>query len=249
MNEKLEKVRSLISEWLNIATSPVLLCSFGKDSMLLLSLIREVKDIPLIWYRSDLIVSQREFAERIIIEWDLTVFGYAPAVRYFLPNGNGLSLINDYSMSNDRFPVVVDVEHSDRCCLTISQQRTPFFSYDFDVTFTGYKNTDTHLIFEGLEVLPEDGFQFGGTKFYAPLRDLTDEDVWTLIRELKVPFDEKRYAGNDSFNPDLLLACTRCLQSTSGVFCPEQQKEIPAYQWDKQGALDAFRARFIPQGS
>jgi len=217
----LEQVRALMSE----SAHPAMLCSFGKDSMLLLSILRKVrKDFPLIWLRTDRNSQQMEFAKRIINDWDLHVFSFPPADVYAVPG----SMIYEYAFGAQRFPVVVDIEKGTKCSLNLDSLRLPRVSHIWDVLFIGVKDSDYHpLLGYGKEFFPANGYQLGNAKVYAPLREMTDDQVWQSIRELNVPVDEQRYAGDDSRDDGTLGLCTKCFTAQPQVFCPSAQSMIP----------------------
>jgi len=239
----MDKAREIIKETLNGARRPVILWSGGKDSMLLLWLVRALRpDTDILWFREDLTSEQKEFPLSVIRDENLTVSTFAPAQRYYLPNEGGLTLVSEYQIGNQRLPHLADVEHSDRCGLEISQERTPFVSYPWDLSFIGIKKTDYHPLLHGIELLPDGNF--GNTKICAPLRDMTDEEVWNAIYELDIPYDRKRYDQRGP-DPDSLYACTRCLTGQGEVFCPKVKQNIPAVVWDRQDALTEFQRRFV----
>lgn len=240
-----EKLLRRISEALEGAHNPVLAWSSGKDSQLLLSLAREVRPgIPCLWFRHDLLPTQKEFAERMIVESNLTVFSYPPVQRFALPHSEGVAFASDYSVGPATLPVLVDRAYSERCALELEKERMPAFAFDWDVVLTGWKGCDSHpLIPSG--TLSLEGLKVGNATLRAPLYDLSDEDVWRLIRELNVSVDERRYAGDDLYNPDVVHCCTRCLEpGAQTVYCPKESKEIPAHAWDSQTATAKFRERF-----
>lgn len=238
----LDTLRKSIRDQVESSRSPVLLWSSGKESMLLYWLLREITDVPLIFWRSGLTKEQREFAKGFMLEFNPTVFNYPPMDSYLVSQGEGLALVNEYPIGRHPFPVIFDIEHSDKCILDSEPMRLQEMRYTFDLTFIGTKKTDSHYV-TGSNPIPED-FEFGDTRFAAPLRNLTDSDVWTLIMELGVPYDEKRYLGDEGRDPSIKHFCTRCLQGKGEVFCPKETKMIPSVEWDKQTSLDAFRERF-----
>jgi 3'-phosphoadenosine 5'-phosphosulfate sulfotransferase (PAPS reductase)/FAD synthetase len=243
MREKLKQARGIIENALNTSERPVVLCSFGKESLLLLALLRHYTEVDVLWYYTDdLAKAQKRFAHQIIRDWNLAVYTYQPSDRYYLPNDEGLTLVSEYSIGGEAFPVLQDIEHSDRCGLEISSERTPYFAYHWPVTFWGLKSSDEHFI-TGRPFVP-DGTQVGSTRLYAPLRDFTDEDVWKLTRRLNLPFNEEKYRGDSKFDPDILHACTACFSHDETVFCPRLSREVPPFVWDKAQALDSFRTRF-----
>lgn len=234
----IEKARERIKELLAMAQNPAVMCSFGKDSLLLLYLAREVKpDISIVWFKQSVNKESQRFAEWVIAEWDLTVFSYAPSDKYYLPNGEGLTLVDEYSFGQTSLPVLTDTVEGESCGINLPNVRTPLFDYQFDVTLVGCKLCDEHSI---LGHYCNDCWELGKTVFYAPLKDWTDDDVLEAIKVLGIPCEEV---------DDRLRVCTRCLQGTGEVFCPERQAMIPSFQWDKEASLAAFRNHYIPQGS
>jgi 3'-phosphoadenosine 5'-phosphosulfate sulfotransferase (PAPS reductase)/FAD synthetase len=239
----MEKARQIIREVLSTAEHPAVLSSFGKDSMLLLSLVREVApETPVIWFHSGL--ASKRFAERMILNLDLHVWSWRPSDVYVLPNDKGLSLIREQAFGRHRFPMVLDIEDGEKCVADFPQDRTPELYPHFDALLFGYKETDEHWTLGGSGFCPPDGFELGKAKVYAPLRNLTDEDVWAAIKELGVPYDMERY-DNGGTDPDSIQACTNCLQEGAGeVFCKKEQKMIERINWQPQERLKEFRQRF-----
>lgn len=232
----MNEIRENIKQVLEGSENPCLLLSFGKDSLLLLWLIREVcPSIGILWYSVDITREQRRYAEKIIKLLDLTVYSYLPSDRYFLPNKEGLSIISEYSMGGSILPNIRDIEDGDVCAITLNRNRTPHFVYPFDTTFVGWKSTDEHFIV-GKNFFPPDGVQLGPTKLFAPLRDLTDTQVLSAIKELDIPYEEV---------DDTIQICTSCLQAGSEkVYCPAQDAEIPRIVWNQEKRLSEFRQRF-----
>jgi len=124
-----------ITETLARAKSPCVLSSFGKDSQLLLHLVREQrKDIPVYFFGDSL----PTFAKQFIIDESLTVLNYAPADRYLVPNGEGLALVDEYSLGRVRIPMLSEVVQGENCVHGVSETRTPYFNFAHDVVFWGY---------------------------------------------------------------------------------------------------------------
>jgi 3'-phosphoadenosine 5'-phosphosulfate sulfotransferase (PAPS reductase)/FAD synthetase len=229
----MEKILHIIKESLRDARNPALLCSFGKDSLLLLFLTLKVRpDISIIWFKQRASDDQRKFAEKIIKDWNLTVLSYAPIDSYFVPNDEGLTLIDEMSFGAVNLPLLTDTAQGSICAIHVKDEQTPFFDYGFDVTLFGYKAVDKHSIIENK--FPS-GFDCGNTRFLAPLWNLTDEEVLQAIQDLQIPYEQ--------FD-DSLSICTRCLKSNEPVFCPEVRDFISPVQWQPEERLQEFRARF-----
>jgi 3'-phosphoadenosine 5'-phosphosulfate sulfotransferase (PAPS reductase)/FAD synthetase len=169
-------MREKIQEILSKAKNPCVLVSFGKDSLVLLKTILDMGYSPdILWFRDHL----NPFAEKIIREWDLTVKGYAPAVRYRVED----TVISEYAIGNARLPMLQDISEHGR---PIGMVTTPQFSYPWDYTLFGYRKTDSHpLIGRNLE----SEITLGPTELIAPMYDLTDADVFNLIDELNIPYE------------------------------------------------------------
>jgi 3'-phosphoadenosine 5'-phosphosulfate sulfotransferase (PAPS reductase)/FAD synthetase len=235
----MKKLRSHIKELIKRATKPAVMCSFGKDSLLLLCLAREFKpDIDVLWFPDGMNREQKRYAEKIIKDWDLTahstVYAYAPVSRYFLPNEEGLTLVDEYLFGEQRMPLLTDIAEGSNCAANISREKTECFVSPWDVILHGYKETDWHFISNGY--FPAGGFQLGDSKLYMPLRHWTDGQVLQAIKDLGIDYEQI---------DDSLPLCTRCLTGTGQVFCPDLKKEIPAIDWNQQEALQTFRERFL----
>ena len=86
LQDKIAHAKHLIYEW--GAGQAVLLCSFGKDSMVLLDLIRQVLParelnchsypLPVIYHRHPYFPWKHEFADTVIRSWALEVYDFPP---------------------------------------------------------------------------------------------------------------------------------------------------------------------------
>lgn len=220
----------MIKELLEGARKPVVLCSFGKDSLLLLSMAQEVNpDIDVLWFRQD--TANQQWAKHYIKEHNLKVFSYAPADKYFLPEGDDLVLVHEYDTGREKLSMIMEIGHSDDCGLQLNKQRTPNFPWPWDLALVGWKKSDDPSI--ALSIPQETTLT--DTRVVAPLWEYTDTDVWEEI--------ELRGIDTPMAIPDV-RCCTNCVKSTdSMVFCPLEGKTIPTHQWDKQAALTAFQQR------
>ena len=226
-----------VAQILESACSPIVAWSGGRDSMLLLNLARQVKpDIPVLWLKHNVSKSWRHWCESIIMEWDLTVFSYPASDTYVVPNGNGLTLIDEYSFGPDMMPVLTDVSAGVDCAVKASHATVASFAYPWTETLTGYRDTDYHTVLDR-HYFPPDGTQFGNTRLYAPIRQLTDDDVARLGAHLPQPPSD-----------DTLPLCTNCLQGRGSVWCPDAGTYINSINWSPAESLAAFRQRFTTQG-
>jgi 3'-phosphoadenosine 5'-phosphosulfate sulfotransferase (PAPS reductase)/FAD synthetase len=229
-----KQARANVKAALKDSECPAVLCCFGKDSLLLLALAREVApDIRCVWFR---VGFPEKFARSVIAEWNLEVYSYPPADSYLLSDGSRIALINEYAFATDHMPLATDLAPGTTCILhrptiTLSAVYQPW-----DVLLSGYKDTDTHWIKGDSKLFREEGVMLGNARVFAPIRHMTDDEVRAASLELGLPV-----APAD----DELAVCSRCMEHGDGeVWCPEEGKHIPREQWDRDTALSNFRGRF-----
>lgn len=221
------------------AERPVVMFSGGKDSLLTLLLVMEQFKPDVLWYRTGSL-EQRKAIEYWTMKFNLTVYSHQPRSIYYLPMGEHPAMIREYAINDAAFPVVAETKTGERCGLQVDEQRVEQFLYPWDVTFTGWKDDDTHELVGGRVPYAPDGTMIGESKFYAPIRHMSDEEVASHLRTVAPEFED--------FD-DSLPVCTSCFASNeSHVFCPMEQAAIPTIPWDAQSGLASFQKRFFGIG-
>lgn len=226
----MKTARKQIANALEHAKHPVVLSSFGKDSMLLLALVREIRNVPVLWFRPGF---DEAFARTVIRDWDLTVVSYPPADIYALQDGNNTTLIHEYAFGADRLPLAVDVAPGTKCSLRNSQ-RLPTMHAPWDLILTGYKDCDSHWLVRNTPPLFRD-VTLAGARVVTPLSHLSDDAVIDALNSMHLSF---------TINDELPI-CTACYTSTAAaVHCPDTNGPISVASWDRTAALESFRTRF-----
>lgn len=199
--DALDQARTNVAQALATSASPAVLSSFGKDSMLLLWLVRQVRpDTPVLWFRTG---QDETFAKGVIRTWNLTAFSWAPAAVYAVSGGPYRTLVHEYGIGQSRFPVLVDLEGQGPCASQVFAQRTPTLYLPFDTLLVGYKDTDSHWLKGDSQLFGPDT-QFGRARVVAPIRHMTDAQVMAAIMANRIPHEPA---------PDTLALCTDCIDT------------------------------------
>lgn len=235
------KARENVRQVLAAASNPAVLSSFGKDSLLLLSLVREIRDdVPVLWFRTACNSEQIAFARSVIKAWGLSVYSYEPADVYLLANNGDRSVVQEYSFGGDRLPVAVDLSEGETCLLTAFTARTERLNLPFDLLLVGYKDSDSHWLKGGTQLF-DDNYKLGGMRVTTPIRHLSDEIVRSAVTQLP----GISYLELD----DRVSMCSACMtHQDDSVWCPKEKRYIPRIEWDAEESVTAFRRRFNLDG-
>lgn len=233
----MERARQVIAE--SKTEHPVVMFSGGKDSLLTLLLVMERVKPEVIWYRTGS-QEQRWSIEQWTMKHDLTVYSYQSRNAYYLPMSQHPALVREFDINGEPFPVVVETKAGVGCGLKIREEPLDRFTYPWTETFVGWKDLDTHELANGKIPYAPDGTVIGGSQFFAPIRHMTDDEVFGHLKEIAPEFED--------FD-DSLPVCTNCFTSKEPqVFCPEEQGMINTLPWDGQVGLANFQKRFLDIG-
>lgn len=226
---------------MSLFKTPVLLCSFGKDSMVMLYLVRQVnKDIPIIFFKEPFMQKKYRFAYKIIQELDLIVYDFPPVWRDFQYREQNPSVfVNPYSDEVQKMEVYYGY---DTCggILVLPKGIRPTtdpnlcifrdflngqigrVSYPWDITLIGHKYSDTDDMFD--DITFESKMRANGkTMMYYPLQGWTDKDVWEYIKTNNIPYNVERYDDkNIIYDNDYYECCYNCLD-------PEKPDEVDCF--------------------
>lgn len=244
--DKVKEASDFLAEILNKYKNPVLYCSFGKDSMVLLHLfLSRNSRIPIIYHRDPWFPRKNVFADFVIGLWNLEVHDYPPA-RVSLCHGKEMiALVSEYQCSPQATVSVLknalefkDGDDPDKfmCGLRFLMRPLGGLAYPWDVALVAHKDCDEDQIFGIVPLKSPLVYRDEGPDYAFPLKEWSHDDIWNYTEEHNLPFQADRYNISErkewpdkTFNSDWYPVCLRCVDKrTQGqqVWCPKMQKEI-----------------------
>ncbi len=227
------------------AVRPIVLCSFGKDSIVLLHLCLRIRKLPVMCFRLSRFHEKHDHGHEVMKTLDLEVFEGLPSNVVEFYHGDFFEFMHIYRTGYDQIT-------GQPGCIVLSTGTRPrteqderyFCGWDdlmmrpkglmewpWDVTFHGQKSTDDVEIGQ-MGKITKTSMACGNTRLVWPLHDWTDADVWEYIEKHDVPYDRHRYVDKDTTSsPDSYPTCATCLDPrTQGeeVWCPKVGHVIPS---------------------
>ncbi len=253
----IKETRLLIKAVLEQAEAPVLLCSFGKDSMVMLALVREqMSEIPVVYFPVFEHPTKHEFAARVTQEWGLRIWPWKPCHRDVVGKGKHVELIESYllpggavvSLPVEAQPEYVPDIHA-HCAIERLNDPVDGTSHSLDLLFVGHRGDDidpTH----GPVPLSDFKCSQGLFSVAYPLLDWTEKDIWEASKLLNIPQNLKRYVENDiAYNADYFDLCTQCLTPGNKepmVPCPKGGEVFNLGRYlDLDARRETLRSRFV----
>ena len=238
VDETIQDIRTVIRRF----GKPSFMCSFGKDSMALLFLLREAGfELPIIYFRDPWQPHKHAFSEKVQKEMGLTVHNWPPTLMGIKFNEERLEFVGRYSFNESAFidipkNIEPQLPRQKLLCGLFDIIRRPVCvtKSEFDLILIGHKNSDKDQYFGSMPLHLD--LKLNGDKspaVYFPLRNWSDDEVWNYLTENNVPFQKDRYSDrteieDKSFNNDYVQCCSKCLDPRNGEFveCPKFGKTI-----------------------
>ena len=243
MDKELE-AKKYISNVLFNAKHPAVLCSFGKDSMVMLHLVREVRpDLPVVFFKQPFFPKKNSFPNRIIEDWNLKVYDFPPIAIDYIAKGNEFDVVNWYNGFGNALIYLPNGTHKNKpgeeyvCAIAdlINKPRVKAYEFKWDTIFIGHKNNDVDTIL-GQTVLKDKTVKLQEMTLALPIADWTDAEIWAYTEKHLVPYNEGRYNKADgykeftdkTYNGDYLACCYKCLDNKepAEVDCPKCNAKI-----------------------
>jgi len=242
MNDRLEHTLERLIDWFERFDQPVVMSSFGKDSMVMLYIVMRLmhKKLPIVYHAVPWEPWKNDFAQGITKIWKLEVYDYLPILSGIKVKPERLELIHRYNVGKDLangidIPVnVLPPRHNFQCGLNMLARPKGTVLHQWNLVLIGHKSVDVDP-FDGPIPLKSDLVEMDGFPALGfPLADWTDDELWDFIEKRHIPTQQgSRYSRrveieNKDYNNDYIEACTRCIdpRNPSKVFCPLVNKEI-----------------------
>jgi hypothetical protein len=237
---------SFVSRILNEYKKPAIMCSFGKDSMVLLHILRKngIK-LPVIFYKDPWWPQKYKFADEIISSWELETYDYPPSKITMWEDEEIMAFTNHYQIGNTpssylQLPKNILAPEKGRkwlCGIELLDRPKCAFDYPWDVVLIGHKSSDRDQIAGHVhlhvDIKKNQGLSPDGA---FPLREWTDEDVWEYTEMYDVPQQWDRYNRETKkeyedkwTNSDYANVCINCINSREtsvSVYCPKMDMQV-----------------------
>jgi 3'-phosphoadenosine 5'-phosphosulfate sulfotransferase (PAPS reductase)/FAD synthetase len=180
---KLAASRRLLRAVLKRHANPVVACSFGKDSMVVLHLVRQFRSgVPVLWNNTSIEYPETyKFKARIEKEWNLTVIEAKPTRDFW------------WVIENYGFPLYArkgNKDASKNCCAYLKDYpaQKVLRQHKFDLYFTGLRSEEsTRRFFSARNYGPY--FHSKRLNYWKchPILEWTKEDVWRYHELYRLP--------------------------------------------------------------
>lgn len=244
LQAKINTACRTIERALDLYKKPCLFSDFGKESVVLIHMIREwySKEIVIVQFRHPWFQRKYDFADRLSKEWELTLHTDLPPSGMSLIQGeNGAEIVNHYAVGAEYYlqPVRRQSIKSRmkwlcaRRDLLVRPTAKAFFPWDMILSPT--KACD---LVDPSELTLDIRQNTASADMAFPLRHFTDAEIWGMIERWKLPYDKLRYQRQEDgtyaedfeniLHPVPQPYCSDCLdcRKPGAVTCPESGLEV-----------------------
>ena len=232
INAAVQLVRDALSQY----SRPAVMCSFGKDSMVVLDIVQRVMPRPaVIFHREPYQHHKYAFANKVIADKKLMVYDWPHSYTAMANGGGETEIVKFYGIGNSNAYVPVGTRADggdDMVCglRDIYYSPTGTYDYPWDLVFHGHKSSDVDPVMGAVPLKTDLLRNEGSASAAFVIRDFTDADVWEYTERFNLPVHTERYEKVDgvwreredkTYNPDYLNACTACMvHGKDGIPCP-----------------------------
>jgi hypothetical protein len=246
LDDKIKETFEFCCEQFRRYKLPVLYCSFGKDSTVLLHLLLSRKiQIPIIFHADPWFPRKTDFARGLISKWNLEVHDYPPHKTSLMHGKEIVALVSQYQTGPHSDLAVLknalefkDGDDPDKflCGLNFLMRPCAILVYPWDVGLVAHKDVDEDQIFGLVPLHSRVVYRDEGPDFIFPLKEWTHDDIWDYTERFNVPYQTDRYdlatrreLPDKTPNSDWYETCLRCVDKRlrgQKVFCPKMKVEL-----------------------
>lgn len=238
-----EQALNFIEKTLTRFKNPAVMCSFGKDSLVVLHLTHRVRKLPVIFHREPFFAKKYRYANEVIEKWNLTVYDYPPHKTAIQQVGDEVEIVGYYDIGGDKYVALPTGlcepnENEVPLCALHDVYLKPKgrFAYPWDCVVHGHKSCDVDPFHGHVPLAADVALNLDTSTPIFPLREWSHADVWEYIEKHNLPIHHDRYEkvggewrekSDKSLNPDYFPACSACMRrGGSSVYCPRFDCEI-----------------------
>ena len=242
--DKLARSKRLIAAWMKSYQNPCVLWSGGKDSTVLLHILRGLgHDLPVVTFQEPWQRGRLAYTQKIAAEWNLTLYDFPPS-ELGLNRGNGrIDIMQRFQLENFSLWLARGTEpprdgEPFQCAIDWLKRPVGGMQFPWDAAFHGQKSSDEDPCSGRVPLASDINANPLCPAALYPLRDWTDADIFTYSEIHRLELDPLRYGRvdgemavlhNDKLgNPDYYRTCTRCLDPDQPgvVECPKLLGQI-----------------------
>jgi hypothetical protein len=238
LEAKIERAKEFIGGLQKQYNNPIAMASFGKDSMVLLHLLKTLGlKLPVLFHKEPFEPKKYEFANRVIAKEGYVVYDYPPSFTQMAKTGSNVEIISRYQVGNSFIWLGTGIKKPEEgkpflCGYEdVYKKPTGDFEFPWDLCYVGHKSVDKDPIRGNIPLLVDIKKNEGSPDYAFPLRDFTDADIWEYTETFGVDWNEKRYDKMNgykefkdiTFNNDYYHCCVNCLDrdGPAAVWCPK----------------------------
>lgn len=239
MKDKLTSAMKIIESSLSRATLPVVMSSFGKDSTVLMDMVRKfISDIDVLYLMDTggkmLMKHYRAF--RVANKLGTPLHTYPPFFSDYIQKDDFFDMVHYYYVNGKDYLTKYTgcepyKEGEDYLCALIDLLNTPTcdkYNFRWDCVFEGIRSDESMHIKKTVIKMPV--VKFGHGILSMPLYDWTEADIWAYIKENNIPYQTARYDDKRTdVNNDYIPTCYDCLDLKNEgkeVLCPQRQEKV-----------------------
>lgn len=189
--EKLEHTEKLIQDSLEKYKNPCIACSFGKDSTLVLYLVRQYKeDVHVLFNNTGVEYPETlQFRDFLVKEWDLNFHETKPTKTFW-------QCVEEYGLPNLKWARGVKRKEP-KCCYYLKEKPSKIWykEHNTGAIFTGLSYDESYgrrwlFIWYGDHYTPKGDARSGKITKIHPLAFWSVKEVWKFIKKNNIPVSD-----------------------------------------------------------